>query len=729
MASKEATVYIVDCGMTMGETSHGRAQTNLDWALEYVWDRITATIATGRKTAMAGVVGLRTDGTSNFLESESEYANITVFQDIGQVFMAQVRRLRGELVVSSTDAGDAMSALIIAIQMIVNTCKKLKYERKIVLITDARGSMQADDLEAVVEKLKEDATQLVVLGVDFDDPEYGFKEEDKPTSKAENEAILKQLCQDCGGTFGTLAQAVDELSVPRVKSVRPTPSYKGSLTLGNPQEFDTALSIDVERYPKTMTAPAQSASRFVVRSDLAPSEVMQATQTLDGEAAPNGYSEGLSAVKNALSYQVDDENAPGGKRDIDRDELAKGYEYGRTAVHISESDRNVTTYETVPSFDIIGFVDKSQYERWMDMTRAALTIAQRGNDKAIMALSSFIHALYELESYAVARLVKKENNEPRIVLVAPCIEPDLECLYDVELPFTEDLRSYKFPPLDRIITVSGKELKVHRNLPNEDLQAAMSDYVDSMDLATFGTNDEGEPTEYMPMDETFSPMLHRIQQVIKHRAVFPESEPPPPADVLVRYSHSPAELVQQSKSALSRVVKAADVKKVPPKARGRRFGRGKEAPKPLSDLDVGALLAKDMKRKRRRIDPDNAIPEFKQLIDAQDTEEALDVVHDACKQFKDIICDWIKHSVGNSGYGRAIEGIRVMRENMAEIDEAGFFNEVLRDIKAKLLGGELGDGRSEMWYMVRVNKLGLLQDQDATNGVSAEEAKAFLTAK
>lgn len=54
MASKEATVYIVDVGKTMGERQNGRSQTNLDFALEYVWDKITATIATNRKTAMAG---------------------------------------------------------------------------------------------------------------------------------------------------------------------------------------------------------------------------------------------------------------------------------------------------------------------------------------------------------------------------------------------------------------------------------------------------------------------------------------------------------------------------------------------------------------------------------------------------------------------------------------------------------------------------------------------------
>jgi ATP-dependent DNA helicase 2 subunit 2 len=44
MAEKEATVYIVDMGKSMGERHHGRSMTDLEWAMEYVWDRITSTV-------------------------------------------------------------------------------------------------------------------------------------------------------------------------------------------------------------------------------------------------------------------------------------------------------------------------------------------------------------------------------------------------------------------------------------------------------------------------------------------------------------------------------------------------------------------------------------------------------------------------------------------------------------------------------------------------------------
>lgn len=125
----------------------------------------------------------------------------------------------------------------------------------------------------------------------------------------------------------------------------------------------------------------------------------------------------------------------------------------------------------------------------MHLSNTNIIIAQRPNDKAALALSSFIHALFELESFAVARLVTKENKPPVMVLLAPSIEPEYECLLEVQLPFAEDVRTYRFPPLDKVITVSGKVVTQHRNLPSDDLQNAMDKYVDSMEL--MDTDEDG----------------------------------------------------------------------------------------------------------------------------------------------------------------------------------------------------------------------------------------------
>jgi ATP-dependent DNA helicase 2 subunit 2 len=128
------------------------------------------------------------------------------------------------------------------------------------------------------------------------------------------------------------------------------------------------------------------------------------------------------------------------------------------------------------------------------MGEAGVIVAQKFNEKAEVALSSLVNALYELQSYAVARYVVKDNHKPflHLLIPDPKLESEADCLYDVPLPFAEDIRSYQFPPLDKVITVEGTVLKAnHRLLPTEDLSKAMSDFVDAMDLSKFGKDDEG----------------------------------------------------------------------------------------------------------------------------------------------------------------------------------------------------------------------------------------------
>ena len=125
------------------------------------------------------------------------------------------------------------------------------------------------------------------------------------------------------------------------------------------------------------------------------------------------------------------------------------------------------------------------------MGESCVTIARKGDTESYLALSSLVNALYELENYAVARLVTKDDKAPILVMLAPHVDLDIECLYDVPLPFAEDVRGYQFPPLDRVITISGTTLTKHRLLPGDELSEAMSDFVDAMDISEFGRDDEG----------------------------------------------------------------------------------------------------------------------------------------------------------------------------------------------------------------------------------------------
>ncbi|OAL62986.1 hypothetical protein A7C99_5372 [Trichophyton rubrum] len=731
MADKEATVYIVDVGRSMGEMNNGRVYSDLDWAMLYVWDRITTTIATGRKTATIGVVGLRTDGrVLRFLRSgraltqkgtssdmwtkskDNSYKNISIFKEIGQARMPDLRELQSLIKPSNTDNGDAISSIILAIDMIAKYCKKLRYKRQIVLVTNGKGPMDLDGMDTIAEKIREEGIELVILGVDFDDLEFGVKEEDKDAAK--NESSLQGLCDVCDGVYGTLEQAISELDTPRVKVVRGIPSFKGDFKLGDPDKYDSALTIQVERYFRTYAARPPPASSFVLSG--APPEIQET-----GDSSANlknartdtrkSTSNELTSVRNARSYQVADSGVVGGKRDVERDALAKGYEYGRTAVHITESDENITKLETKAALEIVGFIPIEHYDRYMNMSNSNVIIAQRTNNKAIIALSSIIHALHEVESYAVGRLVTKDGKSPTLVLLAPSIDPDYECLLEVQLPFAEDVRCYRFPPLDRVTTMSGKVVKEHRNLPNENLLAAMEKYVENMELVQLG--EEG------------------VDQAIRWRAIHPTKPLPPIPKVLQKQSRQPDELMEQSKSALEQLIKTSDVKKgklnpqhpkIPPKVKGRK--RNRITDKPLSGLDVDALLQGE---KRQRISPENAIPEFKQALANTDD---INTVKEAVKQMCAIIENQIKHSLGDANYDRVVEYIGTMRDELISFEEPDLYNDFVRELKRKLLDDELGEDRRELWWLIRKKRIGLIDDKLVEiSKVTEQEAKEFLSSK
>lgn len=266
-------------------------------------------------------------------------------------------------------------------------------------------------------------------------------------------------------------------------------NYDGPLILGSPEGFPSAISIMVDRWPVTKVSRPDSASTVVLKSE--PTGT-QSTMTLDVDMDSMGNgSLTFNSVKQHRNYKINDPDAPGGKRDIEFEELSKGYTYGSTAVHIAESEWGITKLETTKEFTIIGFVAKEKVEPFLGLGETCITVAKAYDDGSKLALSALIHALHELDHCAVARFVSKEGKDPVVLLLKPYIDIDLECLFDFPLPFAEDTRLYRFPTLDKVVTVTGKTLTKHRLLPDDKLKEAMGEFVDAMDLSGFDQDEEG----------------------------------------------------------------------------------------------------------------------------------------------------------------------------------------------------------------------------------------------
>lgn len=77
--------------------------------------------------------------------------------------MQDIRNLREQFIPSKTNKGDGISAIVVAMEMIKEYTKKLKYIRSIIMVTNGTGSFDPDGLDVIVETLKEMNINLTIL--------------------------------------------------------------------------------------------------------------------------------------------------------------------------------------------------------------------------------------------------------------------------------------------------------------------------------------------------------------------------------------------------------------------------------------------------------------------------------------------------------------------------------------------------------------------------------------
>lgn len=166
MTDKQASVYIVDVGSSMGNCNNGRTESDFDWSMRYVWDKISSIAQAKRKTWCVGVVGLRTDETEDlrpYVDGDG-YDNLAIFKDIGPVSLPDLKELKTKLVPGEQDtSGDAMSAIILANEMIDKHTKKNKWAREIFLITDGMGAIDENDVDSIAGRLNDTGVTLTVV--------------------------------------------------------------------------------------------------------------------------------------------------------------------------------------------------------------------------------------------------------------------------------------------------------------------------------------------------------------------------------------------------------------------------------------------------------------------------------------------------------------------------------------------------------------------------------------
>ncbi|EJF58779.1 SPOC domain-like protein [Dichomitus squalens LYAD-421 SS1] len=617
-------MFLVDISPSMGKmrevevpaSSGGESEviemTNLEWSLQFVMlkiqemvcptRRLVTQIFNGRKTDKCGVILFGSEETNNMInDANGGYEHVAEYIPIAQPNSATLAKLAA--LEPSTVSGDPIDALIVAIetqdQYLGN---KKTWTRKVVILTDGESPIEVEDWEATVNKMNALDISLTVVGVDFDDDDLPFHEEDKSNIKQKNEAFYRTFTSKLhAGVVGNCDYALQEISRPDVRQVKST--LMGTvLRIGDTQvRPEEAIEISVKTSKCTALARPKSWKRFGRRKPLAAGKdkekhkdaMDEDEQTMTFVQLRMRTAYYLEQNKGSKAEEKKEKDDLKNLVKVQKEELVRGYKYGATFLPVA--DGGYPRLHTRKGIDICGFFQKKNFRRELEMGEVYYVWADPANPMQQVALSSIVQAMYEKGVMAIARWVSKDDMDPKMGVLYPSVFEEVDCLLWVQvcgslnaMPFADDIRNFPFASLETLINKKGEVVTEHPYLPTNEQMDAMEQFVDAMDLSDAGEKDEeGNREPWFDTRLSYNPAIHRTKQALFHSAIVQDlnTHPlPPPHPELLKYMDPPRRVLKRARTAIEECKKTLKVREVPKKVARVRKDEHVRAPDEDEDM-------------------------------------------------------------------------------------------------------------------------------------------------
>ncbi|KAI0757614.1 SPOC domain-like protein [Daedaleopsis nitida] len=427
---------------------------------------------------------------------------------------------------------------------------------------------------------------LTVVGVDFDDDDLPFHEEDKSKSR-ENEVFYHTFTSKLNaGVVGNCDFALQEISRPDIKQVKSVLSGT-VLRLGDTQARDEeAIEIMVKTSKCTALSRPKGWKRFARRKRTREDETQdkmdedEDTVTFAQLRMRTEYyledknDESAAHADDADDDDVDEEEREKAKAEalkrlvkVEKEELVRGYKYGASFAPAPEG--NFPRLKTRKGIDICGFFNRKNFRRELAMGEVYYVWADPNSPMQQAALSSIVQAMYEKGVMAIARWVGRDEADPKMGVLQPSVFDEVDCFLWVQMPFADDVRNFPFASLETLINKKGEVVQEHPYLPTEEQMAAMEQFVDAMDLSEAGEKDEeGNREAWFDTRLSYNPAIHRTKQALFHGAIVQDlnRQPlPPPHPELLKYLEPPRRVLKRAREATEECQKTFNVREVPKK--------------------------------------------------------------------------------------------------------------------------------------------------------------------
>jgi len=704
MANKEAIAIVLDVGPSMVQTPPG-VSSALDTAIEGINMILQRKMFSEAKDEVALILFGCAD-TENPLSDGDTYQNIVLKRPLGVPDFDLLETVQNDLQPSDSP-GDFLDALVVAMDHLETGLqgKKGFGTRRLILFSDLGGPFADQELETIVGAIQKTGTELNVIGPNLDDEDEGDQKpadgaradgggqgqghrKQKSAQQKAGEALLKHMLDQVTGECYSFSEALPALSYFQSRQVKPM-AWKVNLEIGS-------VAIPVAGYSRLKEFKLKQSWKKV-------------------------YAQDTSVTPGTLrTYHMKDEE----ETEVDKEDLVEGYRYGNTLVPMSSDDKDAMKYRAEKCLKVLGFTKIDNFKRQHLLGDGVLSIqAQKDDQAAAVALSSLINALYETNSVAIARRVYSAASGPKLGCLFPHIKAKYECLFWVELPYAEDIRTFTFGSLP-LTEDSPAHKKFH---PTDDQLACMDDLITNMDLTQALVDEDGDREEALKPKVTFNPYFQRVYQCLQHRALNPDDPIPELSPIVAAYLTPPEELVDAAGPVLERMQKAFKLEVTETKKAGQTGGDmfkesqddGPLAKKiKLDDGDLAGGLKGMTKAEITEVGSVTPTADFKVLISRKDK----DFWDEACQQMQARVKQIVMDSFGQQFYPKAIDCLRLLRQECINKAEPEVFNSFLAKFKDTLIG----KGRRDFLELIVKEKQILISKIESEESrVTKHQAEAF----
>ena len=647
--------------------------------------------------------------------------------------------------------GDWMDAVIVAMDLIHNATEGSKVRSKrIIVLTDMGCEASDDKLEMVMDAIKRDQIEFTFLLPEWDDvagynisndeiehdaagdneqstgePEKnkrgipGTSSETKPRTAIQNAGInlmesifsVSPEAEKCG------IEVAQELLFTKERKKKKSMAWKVDLEIGPDIRIPTAGYVSIRREnPKSW------------KRCLAKESNLSDTQGFD-ELKPE-----TTFVRNNEDQEV-----------VEPENLIDAFKYGSKVCPMSEVEKSAGKYDGGPkSLLLIGFVKRAEVPVSLLLGEGCMMFKPVDSNYSKLALSSLVEAMVREEMVAIVRRVYQKNSGPKLAALIPedsinAEQEEIRSLVYIELPYSEDLRNYQFPPLWN--SVNNVQTQSIKNEPTQDQLTAVDSLIDNMMLESEGHEEDEEEEGCLKTETLLNPYYQHLYQCLTSRALNPaKGRSLPKVDQRIKEIMEAPESINAAASkplaAIAELFKLETVAVKKEKKTGDKMFKNIET-KESDQGEENGVAAKRLKLSQDSIDlslngsSGNNVTEVGTTTPVQDFEKLLQIgfhINTIAIQMEKVILNFIKASFANQMNDKVIACLQCYRQACIELKSPTVYNKFVRELKEDFLYGQ--NTKETMWQEIVRNCIGLIDKTDCSlSSVSTEESKAFLKAK